>query len=132
MTKTQPLTIPNLITALKKAGFTTTDNLKNFAIKDDLKAFATKDDLKAFATKDDIATLRKQIDDDQFEARTEFYAKMIKPDLKRLDEKIDKVNDSLSLQISGIKDDLSGLSSEFSTSPSRKEFKKLSRSVFPQ
>jgi len=55
MTKTQPLTIPNLITALKKAGFTTTDTLKNFVTKDDLKAFATKDDLKAFATKDDIA-----------------------------------------------------------------------------
>ncbi len=125
MTKTQALTIPNIVSAMKKAGF------------------ATKDDLKNFATKDDLKILRKQIDDDQFEARSEFYAKMIKPDLKGLDEKIDKVdcrlgqkiddvNNKLSLQISGIKDDLEGLNTEFSTSPSREEFNKLSRSVLPQ
>ncbi len=120
MIKTPPFTIPNLVTALKKAGFMT---------KADLKGFATKDDLKNFATKDDLAVLRKQIDDDQFEARSEFYTKMIKPDLNTLDKKIDKVNDNLSLQISGIKDDLSGLSSEFSTSPSREEFNRLSRLV---
>ena len=116
MTKTQPFTIPTLVTALKKAGF---------------------------ATKYDLKVLRKQINDDQFETRSEFYAKMIKPDLKRLDEKIDNVDsklgkkidnvqNNLSLQISGIKDDLEGISAEFSTSPSRKEFEKLSRSVFPQ
>jgi len=109
MIKNQPLTIPNIVSALKKAGF------------------ATKKDLDG-----GLNSLRKQIDDDQFEARSEFYAKMIKPDLKRLDDKIDKVNDSLSLQISGIKDDLSGLSSEFSTSPSREEFEKLSRSILTQ
>ncbi len=123
MTKTLSLTIPNIVSALKKAGFLT---------KDYLKVLTTKNDLKNFATKNDLKILRKQIDDDQFEARTEFYAKMIKPDLNRLDKKIDKVNDSLSLQISGIKDDIEGLSAEFSTTPSREEFEKLSRSVFPQ
>ena len=106
MIKTQSFTIPNIVLALKKAGF------------------ATKKDLDG-----GLKSLRKQIDDDQFEARSEFYAKMIKPDLNKLDKKIDKVNDSLSLQISEIKDDLSGLSSEFSTSPSREEFNRLSRLV---
>jgi len=117
MIKNQPFTIPNIVLALKKAGF------------------ATKKDLDG-----GLESLRKQIDDDQFEARSEFYAKMIKPDLKRLDEKIDnvdsklskkidKVNDGLSLQISGVKNDIEGLSAEFSTTPSREEFSKLSRLV---
>ncbi|MDP3994322.1 MAG: hypothetical protein Q8P91_00635 [bacterium] len=108
MIKTQPLTIPNIVLALKKAGFT---------------------------TKDDLKTLRKQIDDDQFEARSEFYMKMIKPDFIKLDEKIDKVDtkiDNLSLEVSGIKDDLKGLNVEFSLAPSREEFEKLSRSILTQ
>ncbi len=96
MTKVQSLTVPNLVSALKKAGFVT---------KNDIRGLASKSYLDSKLQK-----LRKQIDDDQFEARTEFYAKMIKSDLNRLDKKIDKVNDSLSLQISGIKDDIEGLS----------------------
>lgn len=121
MTKAQPLTIPNLVSALKKTGFVT---------KNDIRGLASKSYLDSKLQK-----LRKQIDDDQFEARTEFYAKMIKPDLIKLDEKIDKVDnkvDKLSLDVSEIKDDLNGISQEFSTTPSREEFEKLSRSVFPQ
>ena len=92
MAKGKPLTIPNIISAMKQAGFT---------------------------TKADLETLRKQIDNDQFEARTEFYAKMTKPELDKLNTKIDKLDNKLSAEVSWLKNDVKGLTTEFATTPSR-------------
>lgn len=121
MQKGIPLTTTNIVSVLKKAGFTTKKDLNGFATKDDLKNFATKDDLKS-----GLSGLRKQINDDQFEARTEFYQKMTKPaidkmgaelkiEIEKVDSKLDKNTERLSSEIAAIKDDLSGLTAEFST-----------------
>lgn len=97
MVKVKPLTIPNIISAMKRAGF------------------VTKDDLDKSQEK-----LRKQIDNDQFEARTEFYVKMTKPELDKLNTKIDKIDNKLSAEVSWLKSDVKGLTAEFATTPSRR------------
>ena len=93
MVKNQALTTSNIVSILKKAGFT---------------------------TKDDLQKLRGQINEDQFEARTEFYAKMTKPELDRIEEKIDKLDTKFSAEISWLKDDIKGLTAEFATTTSKK------------
>ena len=109
MAKIRPLTIPNIISAMKQAGFT---------------------------TKADLETLRKQIDDDQFEARTEFHVKMTLPAIEKVEKslkveiaKVDNKVGKLSLEVAGIKDDVKGLSGEFATTPSRKEFEEFKRAI---
>src|SRR5688572_20689683 len=97
MAKDQTLTTSNIVPILKKAGF------------------ITKDDLGKFGEK-----LRKQINDDQFEARTEFYAQMTKPELDKLTTRIDKLDSKLSTEISWLKDDVKGLTAEFASVLSRK------------
>jgi Sec-independent protein translocase protein TatA len=93
---TKTITIPNLISAMKRAGFVTNDSLEKR-----LGKFGKG--------------LRKQINDDQFEARSEFYTKMTKPEIDKVNNKLDKNTEKLSFEISELKDDLSGLTAEFST-----------------
>jgi vacuolar-type H+-ATPase subunit I/STV1 len=126
MAKVTPLTIPNIISAMKQAGF------------------VTKNDLDKSQE-----NLRKQINDDQFAARTEFHANMVAPRLETLERKVEKIGglttdvgnlttevkkigdkvDKLSLEVAGIKDDVKGLTEEFATTPSRKEFEEFKRAV---
>jgi len=120
MAKIKPLTIPNIISAMKQAGFATKDDLNN-----------------------GLNGLRKQIDEDQFEARTEFHLKMtlpviekveksLKVEIAKVDDKVDKLSnkvDNLSIEVAGIKDDVEGLTGEFATTPSRKEFEEFKRTV---
>ena len=120
MTKGKPLTIPNIISAMKQAGF------------------VTKDDLNKSQE-----NLRKQIDDDQFEARTEFHVKMtlpaidkmgsdLKKEIAKVDNKVDNLSnkvDRLSIEVAGIKDDVEGLTEEFASAPSRKEFEEFKRTI---
>lgn len=110
MAKTIPLTIPNIISAMKQAGFVTKTDLDNR--------------LGKFGN-----SLRKQINDDQFEARTEFYAKMTKPELDKLGDRIDKLDNKLSAEISYLKDDVKGLTGEFATIISRSNFEKTKKSA---
>lgn len=97
MVKDQALTTSNIVSILKKAGFTTKDDLTN-----------------------GLNGLRKQINDDQFEARTEFYAQMTKPELDKLAARINKLDNKLSAEISWLKDDVKGLTAEFATTVSKK------------
>ena len=119
MSKGLPLTTNNIVSVLKKAGFVT---------KKDLSDFATKSDLS-----NGLGSLRKQINDDQFEARAEFYSQMTKPEMQkmeeRLDNRIDKLDNKLSAEISWLKDDVKGLTAEFATTSSRNKFEKLKKSV---
>lgn len=95
----QALTIPNIISAMKKAGFT---------------------------TKADLQGLRKQINKDQDEARAEFFQEMTIPKINeiisesesRLTTKIESVESNLTKEVDGLK-------AEFSTTPSRIELNKL-------
>ena len=98
---TKTLTIPNIISAMKEAGF------------------VTKSDLDATLGKFGEG-LRKQINDDQFEARTEFYAQMTKPELDKIERKIDKLDTKVSAEISWLKDDIKGLTAEYATAVSKK------------
>src|SRR5579859_5271045 len=109
MADEKPLTIPRLIAALKEAGFT---------------------------TKDDLETLRKQIDKDQFEARTEFFEKMTKPEIDKLREetktgfiRVDRRLSRLEADVSAIKNDVKGLEEEFGVMPSRKKVDELEERV---
>jgi len=93
MTKSQPFTIPNIISAMKQAGFT---------------------------TKPDLEQLRKQINNDQFEARTEFFEEMTKPAIK---ESASELKEKLIKQIEGAEYNLSkeidDLKVEFASSSSK-------------
>lgn len=104
---------------MKQAGFVTKDYLDKR-----LGIFATKEDLEKSQN-----SLRKQINDDQFEARTEFYAKMTKPELDKLGDRIDKLDNKLSSEISYLKDDVKGLTGEFATIISRSNFEKTKKSA---
>lgn len=103
MQKSQALTVPSLIKAMKMAGFT---------------------------TKDDLKGLRQQIRDDQDEARAEFFQNMTLPTIERvvskakieLTTKIESVESNLTQEIDGVK-------AELSETPSISDFKKLQKQV---
>lgn len=72
MGKDKPITtIPELVSALKRAGYATKDDLKTFATRDDFKNFATKDDVREIvgaeienrrlATKGDLQKLERSL-----------------------------------------------------------------------
>lgn len=91
MAKGQALTIPNIISAMKEAGFT---------------------------TKSDLEELRKKINDDQFEARTEFFTNMTLP---AIEKSALELKEELVTQIEGSEYNLSkeidDLKVEFASSP---------------
>ncbi len=78
------LSIPKLIDALKKAGFTTKTDLQTFATKDDLKNFATKDDLGIFATKEDLKDFATKNDLKNFATKEDLKSFATKDDLRAL------------------------------------------------
>lgn len=113
MADEKPLTIPGLIAALKEAGF------------------ATKGDLD-----EKLEALRKRIDSDQFEARTEFFVKMTKPEIKKVRKamqegvsQIDKRLERLESEVHWIKDDIKGLESDLSLAPTRARVSELEERV---
>ena len=120
------------------AGFATKtdldERLSGFATKTDLderlSGFATKKDIKNFATKSDLQDLRKQINDDQVEARSEFFQKMTKPAIedvasKTKTELITKIENAES----NLTQEIDGLKAELSETPSKSDFEKLQKQV---
>lgn len=107
MADEKPVTIANLVTALKQAGF------------------ATKSDLAGFPTK-------KDVEDIVHNQLTEFHAGMIQPKLDRLNGQLERVErkvDRLSSEVSHLGNEIDGLKAEFSTTPSRSEFQQLKTRV---
>ncbi len=122
MAEEKGLTIPNLITALKEAGF------------------ATKDDLAGFATKGDLKELREQVRQDIADAiheqLTNYHAAMVAPEFEKLraetrtgfsslNERLERVE----ADVVWIKNDVEGLKADLSTTVEKKEFEELRRTV---
>ena len=83
-----------------------------------------------FAEKLEI--LRKRIDDDQFEQRTEFFVKMTRPEIKNVREatqegfsQVDKRLERLEGEVHWMKDDIKGLASDLALAPTRKKVTEL-------
>jgi len=103
MTKnTNVITIPNLISAMKKAGFPTKKDVKDIV-------FNEISEFHAGITKPEMLQMEG-----------------------RLNKKIDNVDlkvDKLALGVSEVKDDVKGLKEEFASTPSRSDFETLKRNL---
>ncbi len=110
MTKaTNAITIPNLISAMKEAGFPTKKDVKDIVFNEisEFHAGITKPEMLQMEGR-----LNKKIDNVD-----------IKVD--RLDRKVDK----LALEVAEVKDDVRGLKGEFASTASRSDFEKLKRTL---
>ncbi len=130
MVNEKPLTINNLVTALKKAGFTTKNDLKQFTTKDDLKRFATKDDLKEFATKEDLKNFATKDDItkttmEATDAILDGVQTMFDEHKQEINKRFEQIDEKLTTEIHTVKDDINGLKGELAITPARNEFDNL-------
>ncbi|SRR5258708_1572690 len=146
MADEKPVTIPNLIVALKEAGFATKADL--ITLRDEVKQ-DTKSDLTILSTKFDekLTTLREQVKQDTkdilHDQLTSYHDDMVAPEFEKLHSgigelkeqvkteftKVDRRLSHLEADVSAIKDDAKGLSQEFWDTPRRKDFEALKRRV---
>ena len=112
MENSPSFTIPELIDALKKAGFATKKDLKDFIKKNDLKNFANKHDIKNFATKQDLNNLPTKRNLENFATKQDLNNFATKNDLKNLptkdylDERLEKQEKNLKELIYSVNDSL--------------------------
>lgn len=109
MPEEKPLTIANLIAALKESGL---------------------------ATKDDLKKLRGELREDFLQTLAEFQRGEVDPKIDKLRMEMRKgfmqVNsrlENVENQLRWLKDDIDGLKADLSTVPSRQEFEKLKTKI---
>jgi hypothetical protein len=83
-----------------------------------------------------LKELRKQVREDAFGDRAEFYAQMTRPEIEKVRtemksgfKQVDSRLARLEAEVSSVKDDIKGLTEELSLKPSRIEFNELKRKV---
>ncbi len=125
MAKSSPLTKKDLIEVLKK--YPTKNDVKEI-VKTQTSGFATKNDVKEIVKQGVMSfATKKDVEDIVFNELSEFHANITKPELDKLNTKIDDV----SLNISFIKDDIRGITADLSTTVSKREFNDLKRKMSP-
>jgi hypothetical protein len=123
-----PLTIPNLIAAMKEAGFVTEERLEerlqvsNHRLKTEMGG-----EIKA-----EIQSSEERVKKHMNETLAQYHEEQIQPEFNRVNSRLDKVDDTLIIQnseISGVKHSVDGLKADLSTTVSLETFTELKRKV---
>ena len=114
MTKTtNAITIPKLISAMKKAGFPTKKDVKDIV-------FNEISEFHAEMTKPEMLQMEGRLNE-----KIEHVEHKLDTRIGGLELKVDK----LALEVDEVKNDVKGLKGEFASTPSRSEFEALKRNL---